>query len=94
MAPGYIPNAFTGFLGAHSLWIDTLFRLDIVGRALGLPHKTMCLTLCEKWMEWEEEREWTLGLVYKMKTDSLFSLKKNNIKDSAGNGKIDAGLVD
>lgn len=29
-----------------------------------------------RWMEWEEEREWTLGLVYKMKTGSLFSLKK------------------
>ena len=33
---GFIPTACTGFWGTHSLWMDTLRSLDIVGRALDL----------------------------------------------------------
>ena len=36
-APALIPTAYTGFLEIYSLWMDTLFILDIVERALDLP---------------------------------------------------------
>lgn len=81
VALGFITNACTGFLGICSFCLDTLFNIDIVLRALNLPKSNVPYPLRRvdglgvggKWREWNEGREWELGLVRIMKTDS-FSL--------------------
>ena len=41
VAPGFISTACTGFLGNYSLWMDTLFSIDIVERDLELPQSNV-----------------------------------------------------
>ena len=75
--------------GTHSLWKDTLLSLDTVGRALNLPQSNVPYPLSGLgWREWKEGREWELGLVCKMKEDSLFSFqfkKKKHVRQGGSN---------
>lgn len=41
VATGFIPTAVLTFLETDSVWMDTLFILDIVGRALDLPQSNV-----------------------------------------------------
>lgn len=85
VALGFITNARTGYLGICSFCLDTLFNIDRVLRALILPQSNVPyplrrvdrLGVGDKWREWNEGREWELGLVCTMKIDSFFLFLKN-----------------
>ena len=61
VVPGFNPTAFTDYLGACSLWMDALFGLDIVGKAVDLFPKQCALhSLMSRW-GWGDggnERNW------------------------------------
>ena len=47
VAPEFIPTTYTGFLGARSLWTDTLLTLDKVKMPLDVPKSNV------PWILWE-----------------------------------------
>ena len=72
MVLGFVSTICTGFLGSYSLWIYTLFNLDVVGRVLDFPQSRVPCPLLGLegvkwegvWREWEKGRELEFELVF------------------------------